>query len=596
MDAMTIPEMLRRRVSITPDVTAHYTMTPSGKWKETTWKDYYSRVCELNNGFQTIGLKPHDNVGIMVNTSQTWEYIQMAVLMNGGVVVGIDPAEIRENVNHIVRRANLAGLFVQSTHLLEKIEPELLSQFKFIVSVEECSSLETSCFRLRDIDTTEQNQSIMVKPDDLATIIFTSGTTGEPKGIAYTHAQVTMTCKSILKGFPDINSKSNLPCWLPLSNLFQRIINFCAIDIGASCYFIENPREIINLLPQIQPHLFIGVPRVFEKLHAAIEAQISMKPKWQRWIIELAIKVGDIHARSTRDKKPLPFMISMLHKIMDKAVLEKIRSFLGSHIRYLISGSAPMPQWLLERYHALGILVLEAYGISENIIPNAMNIPSDFRFGTVGKPLAKNSTRLLEDGELLVKGPGLFSGYYNDLNQKDIFTPDGFFPTGDYASFDKDGFLSITGRKSELFKTSTGRKIAPVSIENRLQRLSYVEHAVLFGRGRKFLTAIVTISPDNFEKLLSKTTLETITRDMIVEIEQLPDFKRPAGIFITDSQLTVDKGELTSNMKLKRKNIESHFIKNIEQMYNYLENGREPETLKYYKSNTMVLFYSILQP
>ena len=290
----------------------------------------------------------------------------------------------------------------------------------------------------------------------------------------------------------------------------------------------------------------------------------------------------------------------------DKLVLKKIRSFLGNNLKYLISGSAPMPVWLLEKYHALGILVLEAYGISENIIPNAMNIPGDYRFGTVGKPLPQNQTRLSEDGELLIKGPGVFSGYYKDEGQKEVFTTDGYFPTGDYASFDQDGFLSITGRKSEIFKTSTGRKISPVSIESRLQQISYVEHAVLFGQGKKLLTALVTVSPQglakrleeketlaaDFKALLSRPALEMIAHDLYLTIEPLPDFKRPAGIFLTDYPLSVETKEITANLKLKRKNIEERFNPYIEQMHQYMEEGRVPEKMTLFKSmGNLTLFY-----
>ena len=602
MNSMTIPGMLEERVKSTPLSIAHYTASSSGDWKKTTWKEYYDRVYGLSCGFKAIGLKPGHCIGIMAGTSQTWEYIQMAILMAGGVVVGIDPSEIRENLTHIVKKSKLAGIFVQTTAMLEKLDPNLVSQLGYIVFIEDCNGGE-ACYQLSRLDASAKTEPAWISPDDPATIIFTSGTTGEPKGIAYSHAQVTLACHAILKGFPDIDSQSRLPCWLPLSNLFQRIINFCAIEIGASTYFIENPREMIDLLPKIQPHLFIGVPRVFEKLYGAIEAQITAKPLWQRKIIEFALKTGDAHAASRRTKTRLPFWDFILFSIMDKLVLGKIRSFLGSNIKYLISGSAPMPVWLLERYHALGILVLEAYGISENIIPNAMNIPGDYRFGTVGKPLPQNQTKLLEDGELLVKGPGVFFGYYNDEGPKGVFTEDGYFPTGDYASFDADGYLSVIGRKSEVFKTSTGRKISPVSVESRLQQISYIEHAVLFGQGKKLLTALVTISPSGlaqrleneeaeFKQLLSGTALEMMGHDFFHAMEALPGYKRPAAIFLTGRQLSVETKELTANLKLKRKKIEENFNPYIEQMNNYMEKGMIPENLNLFKSTgDIILFY-----
>lgn len=596
--AQSIPEMLKIRAETTPDRHAHFTLNNSGKWEKTSWKSFFESVSAIAAGLQTAGIQPGDNVGIMAPTSQLWEFVQMAVLMSGAVVVGIDPNEIQENINHIVKMANLTGIIVEHPGLMEKLNPEQRAGLKVKICMDREDALKENygCLNLTDIKEGDAPSRIMAEPNALATIIFTSGTTGEPKGIVYRHEQVIVACRSILNGFDDMDGDCNFPCWLPLSNLFQRMINCCAIDLGATTYFVDDPKEIINLLPRINPHLFIGVPRIFEKFYEAIDAQIQAKPLWLQKFIRLAIKAGDDYASGIRSNESVSFFVRKKYELMDRFILKQIRSFLGSNMKYFISGSAPMPTWLLEKYHALGILVLEAYGISENIIPNAMNTPQEYRFGSVGKPRPENELQILEDGELLVRGIGLFDGYYGDHSGKALFTLAGYFPTGDYVAVDADGYLSVTGRKSEIFKTSTGRKIAPTSIEERLRQSTYVEHAVVFGAGKKFIIALVTISKEvlkqSFGSADDEGLLAFLAKDLSRVLVPLPGFQRPAGILVTDCQFSVEAKELTSNFKLKRKNIETRFQSQMDELCHHLETGQKRAAHQFVRQDKL-LVYSI---
>ena len=596
-NAQTIPEMLKIRVDATPDQSAHYTLDENGQWRQTTWQSFFQSISAIAAGLQKVGIRPGDNVGIMAPTSQSWEFVQMALLMSGAVVVGIDPNEIRENINHIVKKAELAGIIIQRPSLMEKIEPVYRSGLKVKISMETVEYPEKSfgCFSLDQIKELKGSNSILAEAKGVATIIFTSGTTGEPKGIAYRHEQVIAACRSILEGFDDMDGDCNFPCWLSLSNLFQRMINLCAIDLGGATYFVDDPRKIISLLPKINPHLFIGVPRIFEKLYEAIEAQIQSKSLWQQKFIRMAVDAGDEYASAVRDKAPLSFFKRQKYQFMDSLVLKKIRSFLGANMKYLISGSAPMPRWLLEKYHALGILVLEAYGISENIIPNAMNLPSAYRFGSVGRPRPENEIRILDDGEMMVRGVGVFDGYYGDASGKAAFTPDGFFPTGDYVAVDADGYLFVTGRKSEVFKTSTGRKIAPAGIEERLRQATYVEHAVVFGAGRKFIIALVTVSeelmPAQMKEVTTENRLSLVAEEMNRLLSPLPGFQRPAGVLVTETQFSVENKELTSNFKLKRKNIEERFREQIEGLYLHLETGEAADMGAFVQQDKLLMYW-----
>ena len=584
-DNKTIPSLVEQRVDQTPDAAAHFVWKGSEGWQGISWNEFYQTSARYAAWLKNIGLQKGYRVGVMVNTSHLWEVIQLAILMNGAVVVGIDPSDSKENINFIVQRGNLDSIFVNSASDLTKIEDNIIGGLTFIVSLSDRPDTRKVHQWPDDIEPFKPigDQSL---PDDPATIIFTSGTTGQPKGVLYTHAQIRIACDAILSGFDDIAQKTNIACWLPLSNLFQRIINFCAVQVGANIYFVENPKKIVQLLPTINPQFFIGVPRVFEKIYMAIEAQVEKKNWIQRRLIQFAFKYGDKQASALRERRTLSFVDYWPYLLSDKLVLAKIRSLFGADIKYFISGSAPMPKWLLKRFHAMGILVLEAYGISENVIPNAMNTPSDYAFGTVGKPLPLNKIKFSEDSELSIKGPGVFEGYLGETKEKAGFTGDGFFPTGDFAKLDQRGNLVITGRKSDVFKTSTGRKIPPVVIESRLSTLPYVEQAIVFGKQKKNIMAVILIQKDyirdnflcngqisgqQFLETPNLTVLEKIGKDLFEQLVELPGYLKPSGFYLTGYQLSIARNELTSNLKLRRHKIEEGFEPSIESVYKVIE-------------------------
>lgn len=565
-------------------------MEGGGTWRSSTWKDYWDDANRLSAGFQAVGLSEGLKVGIMAHTSQTWELCQMAVLIAAGVVVGMDAHDREESIRGIAARSGLSGMIIDHPDQIEKIPIEVRERLAFIVSIEGAFPQSSpGLYRLEDVKRLGDVgmgavSTIRARKDSPATIIFTSGTTGTPKGIEYTHEQVVTACSSILEVFGVIREGSSLVCWLPLSNLFQRMVNFCAISLGASTYFVEDPKEVVSRLAAINPHVFIAVPRFFEKLHQGIIESIRHQPLPARKLIQWAIHIGDRHARAIREQRGLDPLSRASYAIADQLVLKRLRGALGSNLQYMISGSAPMPRWLLEWFHAIGIVILEAYGISENVIPIAINRPQEFRFGTVGKPLSGNEVTIAEDGELLVKGRGLCRGYYEDDSGKTPLTADGSLATGDYAAVDGDGFITLTGRKSEIFKTSTGRRIAPVGIESCILRVPYVEHAVVLGAGRKSVIALISVSrsllmgdsPRQADaRSLSEEMCKKIKADVKRETASLPAYQRPAALLATFDPFTVQGGELTSNLKLRRKSIEQKHLQYIERLFEDVEASKE---------------------
>jgi long-chain acyl-CoA synthetase len=362
-----------------------------------------------------------------------------------------------------------------------------------------------------------------------------------------------MAVRAILDAFADIAEGARLASWLPLSNPFQRIINLCAMARGAQTYYVSDPREVMRHLPAIRPQVFIGVPRFFEKFYAAAMAQLAAHGRWRERIARWAIDIGDRRARLLREGQAVPARLGLGHRLADAVVLRHIRNAFGGELRYLVSGSAAMPPWLLERLHAMGLLVLEAYGLSECIVPVAANRPGAYRFGSVGRLMLGNEARLAPDGELLLRSGGVFERYLGAADDANSVDDEGWLPTGDYATIDADGFVSLLGRKSEVFKTSTGRRVAPQVVEAALKAVPGVEHAAVFGAGRPNLLAVVTLSP---EAPASVANLRSAVPGALV---CLPDYLRPAGLVLSRRPFAIESGELTGNLKLRRQVVGDRF-------------------------------------
>jgi len=319
----------------------------------------------------------------------------------------------------------------------------------------------------------------------------------------------------------------------------------------------------------IAPHLFIGVPRFFEKLHAGIEQALQSKPAWQRRLAAWSLAVGYGHANATRAGLAIGIGARLRFQIAERLVLRRVRSVFGPNLRYSVSGSAPMPEWLLKRLHAIGILVLEAYGLSEDIIPIAANRPSSYRFGTVGTPMHGNEVQLAEDGELLVRGPGVLEGYVgvNGAESEPRIDERGFLATGDFATQDAEGFVSLKGRKSEVFKLSTGRRVAPAAIESAMRQITCLDHAVLLGANRARPVAIVTLAEggptaaDGSLQTASQTPAfwEQLIQRVRDAIESFPHHLQPAGLVVVMRPFSTEGGELTPNMKVRREQIQARF-------------------------------------
>lgn len=583
LEAEHIPGLLESRAGATPDAAAfRHKPGPDAPWTPLTWNEFRERVNALAAAMVARGLAPGDRVALAAANDVRWEITHHAVARAGGVLVAFDPHDPHDRVRQILGNARPRFLFAQRMEWLSFLSFEEIRPFEWIVAFEgepkKFSKAGPYAWGEATVAPSDPGTCPPIDPDQPATLIYTSGTTGDAKGVAYTHRQIVQASRAIADNYAAIEPTSRLLCWLPLSNLFQRMTNLAALHRGCETWMWEDPRRVMDALREVHPDLFISVPRFYEKVYAGIEAAIAARSWPTRAAARLAIGIGGRWAVARREGRTAGWPLRIARAVADRWVLRRLRGVMGDRVRFLVSGSAPMPPWLLEYYHALGLLVLEAYGLSENVIPVAMNRPEVYRFGTVGHPLPQNHLRLGPAGEIFIKGPGVFHGYHGE-SAGASFAADGYFDTGDNGVLDEDGFLSLTGRRSALIKTSTGRRIAPVRVEEAFQRAVIVDQTVVYGSNHKRLAALVTLDwsklpPDarpGTDGAIPPATWEKIKGDLAACAGALPSHERPGGYLILANRFSIDAGEMTSNLKLRRGKVEERYKPWLEDLFSIID-------------------------
>jgi long-chain acyl-CoA synthetase len=512
------------------------------------------------------GIKSGDRVAIWAQSSWRWEIAQLAIFLNHAVVVGLDPNEAAKNLPLIHQVTQLKLILYENDFFKERWKTSGAPEVGMLL----LSSSFTHEFEFLEVAS---------RPDLECLIIFTSGTTSQPKAISYTGQQLVLAVEAILSNYPEVKEGLRTVCWLPLSNLFQRVLNFSTVAFGGEIYFVENPTEIIGLIKGIAPTVFISVPRFYEKIYDSIMGKLAASPIVIRQFLFLGLWLLQLRWR-IRKYTFLHSLFGILLLPWKTLLFKKIREVFGSRIKFLISGSAAMRIEILRFFHAIGLPIFEAYGSSESIIPIAMNTSSMFRLGSVGKPVTAGKVIISNLGEVLVKGPGVFRGYLQSQVAAS-FTDDQFYKTGDRGHFDQDGFLYLEGRVTESFKTSAGKKVAIQEIESAFKKLTFIDQAVVLGEGRKapliFLTLDLPLLASYFRISLDRIwSIESGLIDPIYlnQVEQavrtifrkldLP--VKPAGTLILTRRFSLEKGEITPNLKIRRQIIESDYKSHLDEV------------------------------
>lgn len=545
----------------------------SGRWQKIRWEQFHEAVRDLAGQLWRAGLRPGDHVALMMPNGVRWEMIQHAVYRIGGIVVGLDRNDPAERIGDLFSLFDATALIVEDRRLLERIPAAVLKALPLVLA-----DLAPATVSRRHPGTGTSAvlpAARSVAPDQAATVIFTSGTTGRPKALAYSHRQLALAIATITPLLADLPDQAHTVCWLPLANPFQRMTNWCAMAANWKTFMVSEPAKILEQVREIRPHFLVAVPRFYEKLHAGIRQRLEAMPGRLKSAAAWAQDVGARYRRAAAQGERVPLSLKCKHRVAERLVLRRVRRAMGGRLRYFISGSAPLPESLIDAFAALGWPILEAYGISENIIPMAMNAPGACCPGSVGRPLANNEIRIAGDGEILVKGPGVALAGADPQ-------ADGFLKTGDLGVLDDEGFLRITGRKSDIFKLSTGRKIVPRPLEEALGRIDGVEHCVAVGASRKFVVALLNVPEEQWRWLNEQHAGAEGARVFLRRRAQqvcahLPDYSRPVEVAVVNECFSPQSGELTANLKLRRDFVLRKHAAVIEEIYQRAERGTAAE-------------------
>lgn len=582
--AASLGDLLSERASSDGDSAACFCLD-GGRWLPVTWLRLHQQVEAVSAGFRQRGIRPGDRLAIWARTRFEWLVAEFAALSAGAAVVGIDAHASGESAQFVLRHSGAVALLVDSRAQLELLAQSTLRGLRLVSCFEADPKQElltnTASWRLL-AESADSRTDGIADPEMAATVIYTSGTTGQPKGIEYSNRQLLIACGSIGEAYSQLQPGDRTICWLPMASLFQRMMNYVAMARGMVTFFVSDPREIMDRIREVRPSVLIGVPRFYEKLQSGLQAALDETSGAKRRLIDAARSSRREYSSRVQRGEAVPWAVRARHKLLDLLVLRKIRGVTGGHLKFMITGSAPVATWLLEYYDSLGILLLEAYGTSENVIPIAGNRPEAWRFGSVGKVLTGNEVRLDTDGEVLVRGPGVFRGYVGDASPGDRFTPDGYYRTGDLGHFDEAGFLYLTGRKADLIKTSTGRRVSPARVEAVYSQSPLVDQIVVVGNARPYLAALVTPNRPAVERRLAEEggrsgssgeserlpeAERLIAADFERMGESLADYERVRCFAIVDAPFSVEGGELTASMKLRRSRIEEKWSDVIDALY-----------------------------
>lgn len=589
MHGDTIVHRLLNQADRRPDAPALFEKR-DGIWRAITYRTYAESVKRVGRSLLALGFQPKDTACILGFNRPEWVYLAIGTMAAGGAGAGIYTTSSPAEVGYIVGHAEAKVVLVENEAQWAKVEKVLheLPKLERVVlmrgaKVDHPKVLAWDAFlALGDAVSEERllERIHALEPSGLATLIYTSGTTGPPKGVMLSHENLSFTA-GVAKRIADARPSDCSLSYLPLSHIAEQMFSIHGpISIGSSIYFAESLEKVPDNLKEIQPTIFFGVPRIWEKFHAGISSKLTQAKGTKKRLVEWARRVGSrVSDLRTRGHEPAG-LLAVEYRLAKKLVFDKLKPAIGlGRARFCVSGAAPIAKEVLEFFATLDIIVLEVYGQSEDTGPTSCNLNGKAKLGTVGPAIDGVEVKIAGDGEILVRGPNVFLGYYKEPEATAETLVDGWLHSGDLGSFDSEGFLSITGRKKEIIITAGGKNIAPKNIESALKNHPLIAEAVVIGDRRKFLSALITLDPDAATTFANEHGLSAgdlhdapAIRDSIqkavdevnVELARVETVKK---FTILKRPFSIDTGELTPTLKIKRKVVHSNFSTEIEAMY-----------------------------
>lgn len=594
--AQSVAHLLRDRVAATPGNRA-FSYPDQGGWTELTWAQTGERVARIAAGLVDLGVQPEERVAIASSTRIEWVLADLAVMAAGAATTTIYPTTIAGDVAYILDDSGSVAVIAEDAAQVAKlrevrddipgvrsvvvVDPAGADLDDWVLSLEDLEARGSALLEREPGAVDERTKAIT--PDQLATIIYTSGTTGRPKGVRLLHSTWTYQAASqMAMSMLTVDDVQYL--WLPLAHVFGKQLVIISVASGMTTAVDGRVDAIVENLGVVRPTFMAAAPRIFEKVYARVslgmEAEGGAKLKLFRW----ASALGREKAAADEEGRSLPLGKKLQMGVADKLVLSKVRERFGGRIRFFISGSAALNTDVAQWFNGAGLTILEGYGLTETSAATTVNRPYANRIGAVGWPVKGTEVKIAEDGEVLVRGPGVMQGYHNKPEATaEVLTEDGWFHSGDIGEIDDRGFVRITDRKKDLFKTSNGKYVAPSLIESTFKGMCpYVGQLLVHGESRSFVTALVTLDPEAIQPWAEANGLEGKSYEEIVASPQARDMVQSyidelnAGLnrweqikrfHILGRDLSVEEGELTPSLKLRRKAVAEKFAGDIDEMY-----------------------------
>lgn len=592
MDGMktTLPELLSKGLENFPAGYLSATKR-NGEWIKTDVDTFKRKVRHLALGLYELGVRRGDKVALHAENSTEWIICDLALLSFGAVSVPIYTTQPGDQIKYILENSDAIVHIVSTDEMFAETKPLIKSVagIKAVISIfgskhKKLKSFEDVLESGKKLDQEKpdlfDSLKDAIEPEDLATLIYTSGTTGLPKGVMLTHRNLATNVVASMESLPfsveEYHDKDIL-AYLPLSHIFERIVDFMYIIMGCRIHYIDQLEEIRDDMGTVKPYFIATVPRLLEKIFTGIKVKgqelTGLKKNLYYWAIYLAEEYDPEH--------PPTGLNAVKYKIADKLIYSKIRELFGGNLKGMTSGGAALPKEIFRFMNALGIHCGQGYGLTETSPVITVQTPETMRIGSVGKPIPGVEVKIADDGEILARGPNIMKGYYkNEEQTKEVIDEDGWFRTGDIGKIDDDGYLFITDRKKSMFKLSTGKYVAPQNVENQLSNSGFIDQVFVVGFQKKFCSALIVPAYDNVKKRLKRngyTVTEPLNKDEKIreliqqEVDKtnkkLSPWETVKKFTLLENPLTIDSGELTPTMKVKRSVVRDNYQDLIDAMY-----------------------------
>jgi long-chain acyl-CoA synthetase len=583
----TLADLLPRAAEIYGDAPA-IRFKKGREWVSQSFVEVAELVRSLALGLVELGVQKGDKISILANTRPEWTYFDFAALSIGAIVVPIYQTNSPEECQYVLENSDAKVIVVEDDEQLEKIRkvrdqlPLLEHVVRMTGSSDDAISSDELARRGASRDASEWKEHwSAVAPEDVSTFIYTSGTTGPPKGCIITHGNYRAML-DMVNETSVIEPEDVTYLYLPLAHSFALLIQLGSFDLGATlAYWERDPLKILPNLAEVKPTYFPSVPRIFEKIYTAATSGMEKEGGLKKAIFDWSIRVGRRMREAERAGRKPGFLLRRQYEFADRKVLSKIRGLFGGRLRLAVSGAAPISPDILQFFDAAGVLVLEGWGMTETSTAATISSPDDFKIGTIGKPFPGCDVKIAGDGEILVKGPNVFQGYYKNEEATRETIVDGWLHTGDIGEVDSEGFIKITGRKKDIIITAGGKNITPANLENEIKQHPLVSQCVVVGDRRPYLVALVTLDPEeavayakehglpeDLEQLASNPGVRDAIEEHLEGVnEKFARVEQVKKIAILPQDLSQESGELTPTLKVKRAVVAAKHDREIERLY-----------------------------